>query len=623
MNLRDRLSRALGQQSSSTLQRRPKPAPASSRPPASPVARKSSGGAAPNRGSATPASADAAKKGMRETLFTWVDDIASADGGSVAFPKALQQRALYFAARRVFLLSATEPKHALVSEARALVRRSGHEIKQELLCDITVIAELYRELEKRKGEVDYRTRTNTTGATGGMDVEGPALEFLRLLDRAARSRCSDVQIIRRHETTQVERIIDGEISPDGGYTAEWGHRIIHAVAANCEIAGGGDRRSDRHQEGSLSRGQGWNLPLGVEGVRLQFNVLTDGEALVARLFYATSDVNEDVDVVDLGYLGFQGEMIERGYHAPYGVVLMAGPTNSGKSTTIRTILRMINKENNGRYNILTVENPAEVPIPGAKALKVMNTHGGLEENHQAYVDAQTATLRSAPRVLFFGEGRNKREIDALITGARTGHLCLSTIHANTAITTIQRMLNEGVSRTDLVNPTMIRLLIGQRLLPGACPSCRVPFHRLASTHPQAVARVEKAFRYAPDLLDNVYFRNPDPGDCPSCGGRGRKGMKVAAEVVAPTTALLETCLEKGVPYAQELWMDTMDGFSLAEHGVYHLVHGSVGIQDLEDRMGQLAEIPEARISRLRQVIQAEQDRLTAMTGGVSLAIIQR
>lgn len=596
-------ARPVGFDAGSTAQRSPAPTPGSGVPPPAPRAVVQPLNRVEHR------EINSGDKRSMERLHSWVGLISSAKGGTCQFTDTMRTRALYFD-NGVFLLSKTEPTHPTVAEARALVRRLGKVIQAEYLCEISVIAELYRACEMQAESVDYRVRASASSMTTGTEVDGVALEFLGILDKIARNRCSDLQIIKTREATRVEQIKDDEITVLGEYTSDWGRQAISTVAANCQL-NGGDRRSDKHQEGSLVKGREWNLPKGVEGVRLQFNVLAnDGEMLNARLFYSTADVNEDVDVVDLGYLGFQGDLIEHGYRAPFGAIFMAGPTGSGKSTTIRTILRMIHKHSGGRYNIITVENPPEVPIPGAKPLKVAGT-GGPEDIRRAYVEAMSATLRSAPRVLFFGECRNKEESEGLFTGARTGHLCLTTVHANTALTIVSRMMNEGVSKSDFSDPTLVRTMIGQRLIAGVCPECRVPFSEMAPKMPREAKRIEAAFAAAPEFLENIHFRRPEPNDCPSCGGRGRKGRRIAAEVVAPDIKVLDIAIERGPAQAQIYWLEEMGGFSLVEHGLYHLVRGSVGVQDFEDKMGLLVPLQPGRVDAIKRVIAQEDERLRA------------
>lgn len=510
--------------------------------------------------------------------------------GELPFEKDMKERAL-FMRTGVLLFSRSEASHPKVSEARATVKRSRYRIIAEYGVDLDVLQRIYKVVEFSAEDIDYSKRVNERAINAGEAVVGPPRKFLDYLDRAARGRFNDLMIIRRRELTIIEAIRDDEIVLFDTLTKSWGDQVIGAVASNGNISGG-NRRADKHQEGSIVKGQSWQLPHGVEGVRLQFNHLTDdGEALICRIFYSQSDINEDVDVVKLGYLQFQADLIERGYRSPHGIVLMSGPTGSGKSTTVRTILRMIIKDTKGRANILTVENPAEVPIPGAKALKVM---GGSspEEKRQAGVDAMSAALRSAPRVMFIGEVRNEEEVGVLFVAASTGHLCLTTVHANTALGTGTRLQGEGASDAHLRDPMLMRVMIAQRLLPGLCPKCKISV-KDSPLDAKTETRLRNVFRCDPGLINRFYVENKD--GCAACDFRGRSGRKIAAEVVLPDAQVLDILFRDGEPAAKEYWLNKLGGFTIEEHALVHLINGEVGVQEFEAKIGFLEPIEQDRL----------------------------
>lgn len=524
------------------------------------------------------------------------NDLMTSERGPVRL-SALQKERTAFLASGIFLYcKAFAVDDHVISESRGIIRRAGHSIRVEYGVDLEVIAKLYDKLEKPTDiDVNYSQRASYSAIDADSDLEGAILDFLHLIDRCAKGRYNDLKIHCRANSTEVYGIRDDEterfLQREGG----WGRRLIAAVEHNAEHSGG-QRMVGKHQESRIAKGKKVQLPVGVEGLRLQFNALYNDEVgLVVRLFFSTSDVDENVDIATLGYLREHADALETAYRAPYGVILVSGPTGSGKSTTTRTVISMLRRSVNDRANIVTVENPQEVPIPGALSLRV---DGGFtrEEKRAASIAAMNAALRDAPRVLFFGEVRDGPETDILFTGGRSGHLCLTTTHANTALDTIPRLVGEGASKTDFMDPSMIVALVGQRLAKKLCKHCRLPFAECPDE--RLKARTIECFAEAPEYLEHIYFRNPD--GCTACDMRGTKGRQICGEVVTPDEDLLKIAVNDGIPQARKFWVQELDGFPMQDHALLHLMTGTIAPDAYEDKMGPMKRTPRDRIEAIER-----------------------
>ena len=186
--------------------------------------------------------------------------------------------------------------------------------------------------------------------------------------------------------------------------------------------------------------------------------IVDGEKVVMRI------LNESTKAATMEELGFWGDALKLMQHAivqPHGMVLVTGPTGSGKSTTLFSVLSMLNTPN---VNISTVEDPVEYRVPGTNQTQVnpvagMTFGGGLR-----------ALLRQDPNIIMVGEVRDTETADLAVQAALTGHLVFSTLHTNNAATCLPRLLNMGVEPF-LIASTM-RVIVAQRLVRRLCTICR-------------------------------------------------------------------------------------------------------------------------------------------------------
>ncbi|MEJ5211022.1 MAG: type IV-A pilus assembly ATPase PilB [Burkholderiales bacterium] len=229
-----------------------------------------------------------------------------------------------------------------------------------------------------------------------------------------------------------------------------------------------------------------------------------GEKIVMRILDPTS---ASLGIDALGYEPEQRDALLAAIHRPYGMVLVTGPTGSGKTVSLYTCLNILNQPG---VNISTAEDPAEINLPGINQVNV-NEKAGL-----TFAAALRAFLRQDPDVIMVGEIRDLETADIAIKAAQTGHLVLSTLHTNDAPTTLTRLANMGVAPFNIASSVI--LITAQRLARRLCPHCKQP----ADIPPEALLRA--GFRE--EDLDGSWqpFRHVGCEHCKGTGYKGRVGI---------------------------------------------------------------------------------------------------
>jgi len=222
----------------------------------------------------------------------------------------------------------------------------------------------------------------------------------------------------------------------------------------------------------------------VYALRVSTLPIVDGEKVVMRI------LNESVKASTLEGLGFWGEALKVLHQAiiqPYGMILVTGPTGSGKSTTLFSVLSMLNTPN---VNISTVEDPVEYRIVGVNQTQV-NPIAGM-----TFANGLRSLLRQDPNIIMVGEVRDTETADLAVQAALTGHLVFSTLHTSDAATCLPRLLEMGVE--PFLIASTVRAVIGQRLVRRLCPYCRQQYQ----PDDGIIGRIKTAF----DLKDSADFK---------------------------------------------------------------------------------------------------------------------
>jgi general secretion pathway protein E len=240
-----------------------------------------------------------------------------------------------------------------------------------------------------------------------------------------------------------------------------------------------------------------------------------GESVVIRL------LDKDTVRFDFGALGYDGETatrLNRLLDLPHGILIVTGPTGSGKSTTLYTALHRLNTD---ERKIMTVEDPVEYQLDGVNQIQV-KPQIGLN-----FANALRAIVRQDPDIIMVGEMRDAETVRIAVQSALTGHLVLSTLHTNDAAGAITRLLDMGVE--DYLLTSTINGIVGQRLVRRLCEHCKVGEPVLPE-----LAQELRLARFLPDGSGARLYR---AAGCERCGGTGYRGRLALAEVLVMSDAM--------------------------------------------------------------------------------------
>ena len=247
-----------------------------------------------------------------------------------------------------------------------------------------------------------------------------------------------------------------------------------------------------------------------------------GEKIVLRILDAAG---VRLGIESLGYDPDQQEAMLFAVGRPYGMILVTGPTGSGKTMSLYSCLHILNQPGT---NIATAEDPAEINLPGVNQVNV-NEKAGL-----TFATALRAFLRQDPDVIMVGEIRDLETADIAIKAAQTGHLVLSTVHTNDAPTTLTRLLNMGVAPFNIASS--VNLITAQRLARRLCPQCRRP----EDIPPEALLRAG----FVEADLDGTW-QPLGPVGCDHCKGTGYKGRIGVYEVMPISDEMRQVIMRNG------------------------------------------------------------------------------
>ncbi len=281
-----------------------------------------------------------------------------------------------------------------------------------------------------------------------------------------------------------------------------------------------------------------------------------GERLTMRLLGAQSD---DLTLDRLGFIEYHQQMIEQFLNRIQGMMVLTGPTGSGKTTTLYVAMTKLLRSRS--VNIMTVEDPIEYEIVGAAQCEIDSNSDKISFN-----SALRSILRHDPDVVMVGEIRDKETADIAIKAALTGHMVLSTLHTNSAVATITRMVDMGVA--PYLVAAALRVVIAQRLLRRLCGYCRIS---RPLTELEAIS-LERA-----DLVGELIY---EPAGCVYCGDKGYKGRIGLYELLEIRTEWAKAVSE-GARESDLLAMMEADGIqSLLDDGVSKLLNGDTSYSEV-------------------------------------------
>ncbi|MCI5603249.1 MAG: ATPase, T2SS/T4P/T4SS family [Lachnospiraceae bacterium] len=311
-------------------------------------------------------------------------------------------------------------------------------------------AEQYRKERERDRE---KAGLNMDEEEGDSELDNsPIVQLVRsILEQGVRRRASDIHIEALEFQVRVRFRIDGALVQVMTYDID----LLPAIVARIKIIGGMDISEKRKpQDGRIAM----TVDRRDYDVRVSILPTINGEKVVMRL---TSKENLTRDKKNLGFSEEELEKFDRILKNPHGIILVTGPTGSGKSTTLYTALSELNTED---VNIITVEDPVEANMEGINQVHV-NEKAGL-----TFASALRSILRQDPDIIMIGEIRDGETAGIAVKAAITGHLVVSTLHTNGTASTVTRLVDMGMEPY-LIGDALVGV-IAQRLVRRLCPECK-------------------------------------------------------------------------------------------------------------------------------------------------------
>jgi type IV pilus assembly protein PilB len=341
----------------------------------------------------------------------------------------------------------------------------------------------------------------------------PIVQLVKtMIEQAVRQRASDIHIEALEKKVRIRYRIDGILTEKMMYDAA----LLSAIVTRIKILGRMDISEKRKpQDGRITT----TVDHAEYDVRVSVLPTSYGEKVVMRIASATGLTK---DKSELGFRDWELKRFDHILSNPNGMILVTGPTGSGKSTTLYTALSELNSE---EVNIVTVEDPVEANIPGINQVQV-NTKAEL-----TFANALRAILRQDPDIIMIGEIRDYETASIAVQASITGHLVVSTLHTNSSAATVTRLIDMGVE-SFLLADSLVGV-IAQRLVRRLCTSCRKQ---------RPATEQEKELLGAPVDQPLLIYA---PCGCHLCGDTGYYGRIGVYEIMEITPALKRIIADKG------------------------------------------------------------------------------
>ena len=414
---------------------------------------------------------------------------------------------------------------AAINEVKFL---TGYDVKVTVAC-VSAVDAAITQFYEQQGR-DYEELLTEFGSGEGVEFvsrdedidlkelerateDAPVVRLVNaILTSAIKRRASDVHLEPYEKIFRVRLRVDGVLDEIMRPPIKLRNAITSRVKvmASLDIA---ERRLPQDGRIKLKLGRGQEMDFRVSVLPTIF-----GEKIVLRLLDKS---NLQLDMTKLGFEDAQLKDFKDSIYKPFGMVLVTGPTGSGKTTTLYSALSELNKL---ASNISTAEDPVEFNLPGINQVQI---HEDIGLN---FASALRSFLRQDPDIIMVGEVRDFETAEISIKAALTGHLVLSTLHTNDAPSTINRLLNMGVE--PFLVASSVNLILAQRLARVICSNCRAP----AEMPPQALLDIGVS---PADVGSFTCFQGTG---CPQCSGSGYRGRIALYEVMPLSEELREQVL---------------------------------------------------------------------------------
>jgi type II secretory ATPase GspE/PulE/Tfp pilus assembly ATPase PilB-like protein len=384
---------------------------------------------------------------------------------------------------------------------------------------------------------------------------------LAMVYDAITMRATDIHMEPTKEEMTVRFRIDGMLQPAPGFSRHTGDAVINIfkVLADLDIT---EKR--KPQDGSFSA---WVD----DQRRVDFRVATSGSVTGEKLVLRILD--KEKNILSLPQLGMRDRMREQIHEVvtqPHGMLIVCGPTGAGKSTTLYACLGEIDRY---QMNVITLENPVEYHIDNVTQIEV-NPKAG-----KTFATELRSILRQDPDVIYIGEIRDGETAEIACQAAQTGHVVLTTLHANDTVSALGRLIDLGVK--PFLLGSAITAILGQRLVRVLCPRCKVRYKPNQEMLHKANLPADKIKHfYRPPDSPEEPPEGEEPEVCENCGGTGYRGRTGVFEFLVMTDRIRDLIREN--PNLNAIKQEAVKGGMkyLQEDGLRAVIDGTTSIQEV-------------------------------------------
>lgn len=453
-------------------------------------------------------------------------------------------------ATTVYITTTNPDNHAFIS---LLEKKTGKKIDVAFTTATGIFSALHEYKSNLRGRVKElvdELEENPRDEDGVINLVNLILEY------AYDNGTSDIHIEPLHNSSMVRFRIDGVLHEAVSYPKSMHEKIVFRLKIMSRL------RTDEHAANQDGRFEYQNDSIKFD-VRVSIVPTTDGENVVMRLL--TTESSHKTQLAELGYSPKHGVIVRNAISKPHGMILSVGPTGSGKSTTLYTLLQILNRP---EVNVMTIEDPVEYDIQHVQQIPV-----NLKKN-VTFATGLRSIVRQDPDIIMVGEIRDSETANIAVNAAMTGHLLLSTLHANDASTTFPRMIDLGVEPFLLASS--LNLVISQRLVRRICDKCKESCF-LTGEEKLLIEQTTEVHEKFNELSGNkpldkvIIYRGKKCHDCNDTGYVGRVGIFEIFEINQELQTLIIQKASANIieAKARSMGMDSMisDGIEKVFAGV--------------------------------------------------------
>lgn len=435
--------------------------------------------------------------------------------------------------------------------------------------DFYNVVKQYREFSETLKNLIYQLREKTTkpiekpielGEELIPSEEAPIIKLVQaLIEEAVYNQASDIHIEALDKKTRIRFRVLGELKTVAYLPKDFHEQIVNRIKVLSQLKLDETRKPQDGRIKVIVQGREIDLRIGTLPT-------ATGEKVAIRILDPLVGLKK---LEDLGMMDYTYEKVELGIKNPYGLILITGPTGSGKTTTLYAILLKLNKEN---VNIISLEDPVEYRIEGINQSQVR------PEIDYSFATGLRQILRQDPDIILVGEIRDLETAELTIHASLTGHLVLSTLHTNTALGAITRLIDLGIERFLL--PPTLKLIIAQRLVKKLCDNCKQELEP-----PNEIKKIiEETFKKVDNSIIERYFPKNikiyHPKGCEKCDFKGYIGRIGIFEAIIITEEIQQAIYRGKTEIEIEELLKSQNFINLKQDGIIKALNGFTTIEEV-------------------------------------------